>query len=170
MKKYLLIFLAIFICSLNGAAESRVEKTKNQSLKKELKEFKFNYLADEMGLSDEQRKQFKEVFNQMEEEKREIIHKCREIKETMSENKNASEAEYENASKELGKCKAKLADIESRYNARLSKFLTQKQIFLMQTAEENFNKKMRNCVKKKTETKNKKTASLSETCHDETLL
>lgn len=121
----------------------------HESKRKELMEFKLKYLADEMELNDEQRKTFNEVYTQMENERRAIFKKIKEAEKSVSGKKEASEAEYEKASKEMTEARDKMVELDKKYDEKFSTFLSKKQIFKMKEAEEGFKDKMRKCRDKK---------------------
>ena len=112
-------------------------------------EFKLKFLADEMDLNDSQRKQFNEVYSQMETERRAVFKKIKDAEKIIKGNKNASEADYDKATKDISAAKAQMAQIEKTYDEKFSKFLTKKQIFKMKEAEDKFKETVRKCRDKK---------------------
>lgn len=153
MKKSILFALLLLFCL---PAFAQKDKVTSQEKKREILEFKMKYLADQMELKDDLRKQFFEVYTQMENERRAVFRKMKDAEKRISETKNASDADYDKAGKEIAEYKKQMADIEKKYDERFSKFLSSKQIYIMKGAEEKFNQKMRVCRDQKREEKKPK--------------
>lgn len=154
MKKLLLLTFILLVAASGASAKKTGDKhCLSDAKKKELQEFKLKFLAEEMDLREDQIPRFNETYIQYENERRELIKKKRNIEKKISEDNNVSDAEYEKANKEILETKAKMADVEKKYDEKFSQFLTKKQIFLMKSAEEKFMQKMRGCIDKKRKTK-----------------
>lgn len=149
--KLLLILLAAII-----ALPSFAQKPAKEDKRKEMMEFKLKFLADEMELNADQKKKFNELYTQMETERRGIFKKIKEAEKVISNNKNASEKDYEKAYTEIQKGKDEMAKIEKNYDAKFSKFLSKKQIFKLKEAENKFMEKIRECRDKKKASHQKK--------------
>ena len=150
MKKTILLSLMILLTAMGALAQ---QKKGNGDKAKEFLEFKLKFIADEMELKGDARQKFNETYSQMEQERRQLFKKSKEIEKRIKNSKNASEAEYDKANKELTEVKAKMADIEKKYDAKFSKFLTKKQLFKMKEAEEKFMEKVREYHAKKKDAK-----------------
>ena len=85
----------------------------------------------------------------MENERRAVFKQMKQIEKDIKNNKNATEADYDKATKETNQAKRKMADIEASYEKKFATFLTKKQIYKMKEAEEKFIKTMRECKEKK---------------------
>ena len=130
-------------------AFSQKQNGDKEAKRKEMMEFKLDYLAKAMELRDDQKKQFYEVYTQMENERRAIVKSIKSAEKKIAGSKNASEADYDKASKEISAAKAKMAQIEKKYDDKFASFLTKKQIYKMKEAANEFNEKMRGCRDKK---------------------
>lgn len=141
MKK--LIFIVTMLLAGFGLAFSQDEDpAKREKMFREFQEFKMNYLAREMDLSEAQKKKFIEVYEDMTKSRLECFKEAKEKERKLKRDTNASEEEYKEASEALAKANAKWSDEEKAYNEKFSEFLTQKQIFKMREAENNFKSKM----------------------------
>lgn len=149
MKKYLLLTLITLFFALGASAQKNCPGHLSDAKKKELREFKMKFMADELELTPEQRKQFEDLYSQMEKERREVKKKIREIEKSLEADKKPTEADYDKASKEITEAKAQMTAIEQKYDAKFAKFLSKKQIYKLKEAEETFQKKMRNCLEKR---------------------
>lgn len=146
-KKILFLILAVLM--VFPAFAQKQNNGDHEQKRKELMEFKLKFLADEMGLNDEQRKTFNDVYMQMENERRKIFKKLKEAEKSVANKKDASEAEYEKASKEISEARDQMVELDKKYEDKFSTFLTKKQIFKMKEAEEAFKEKMRKCRDKR---------------------
>ena len=146
--KILLILLTILF-ALPSFSQNSKTTADHESRRKEMMEFKLKFLADEMGLNDSQKKQFNELYIQMENERRTAHKKMKAAEKIIKVNKNASEADYDKASKDIAAAKAQMAQIEKNYDDKFSKFLTKKQLFKLREAEDKFKETVRKCRDKK---------------------
>lgn len=142
MRKLLLLIVVALIGSLPIFAQSKAKGKNHHEMRKELREFKIKFLAQEMELTEEQQKQFVPLYDQMSQEKHAIFKETRDLEEKVSSNKNATEADYDALSKKMLEAKQKDAFIEKNYDEKFSKFLSAKQIVKMKTAEDKFRRKM----------------------------
>lgn len=119
-------------------------QTKGKSraeMRREVREFKLKFLAQEMELKEEQQKKFFELYNQMDDEKVSLFKETRALEKKLQDG-NATDAEYESVSKAITEAKEKDAEIDRRYDEKFSTFLSPKQIFKMKAAEDKFRNKM----------------------------
>ncbi len=116
---------------------------KKEDMFKEIQEFKLRYLAQEMGLSEAQKKEFNEIYSQMSMEKGKIFHECHKIEKEIKDNPNISDEAYARASEKLEAAREKEALIDKAYDAKFSTFLSAKQIYKMKQAERAFLEKLR---------------------------
>lgn len=112
-------------------------------------EFKLKFISDEIELKDNQKKEFYELYNQMETERRAIFKRIKAAEKKIKDNKNASEADYEKASEEISAARAEMNQVEAKYELKFSSFLSKKQIFKMKEAERKFMETARKCKDKK---------------------
>lgn len=147
MRKTMLL-MALLVCVAIPVAAQHKCKDK-EAMRREVREFKMKFLAQEMDLKEDQQKQFFEVYTQMSEEKTRTVSEARRLEKKLAASKDASEAEYEAVSKAITEAKEKDAEIEKRYDGKFAQFLTPKQIFRMKAAEEKFRDKIHEMRHKK---------------------
>lgn len=153
MKKNLfLLFLAVLF-AVPSFAQKQEDKDK-EARRKEMLEFKLDYLAKEIDLRDDQKKQFNELYTQMEVERRAIYKKIKKAEKSVAD-KDASEAAYEKASKEIQAARAEMVQIEQQYDEKFASFLSKKQMFKLREAEGKFMQKMQDCKEKRKSKKRK---------------
>ena len=118
-------------------------KKSSEEMLKEIQEFKLKYLAQEMGLSEAQKKDFNEIYTQMSMEKGKILRECHELEKEMKETQNLTDEDYARASEKLDAAREKETLIGKMYDAKFASFLTAKQIYKMKQAEKAFLEKLR---------------------------
>ncbi len=142
MTKHVFIILAlIFGCSLSVAAQKH-DKKKGDNMMKELREFKVKYIAQEIDLKGDQKERFIKLYNEMCDQRVEVMRDAWKMEKELKQNKNATEADYQAVTDAMTEAKAKDASIEKSYDDKFAQFLSQKQIFKMKEAENKFRKKM----------------------------
>lgn len=149
MKRYLFFLFFISLFALPSLAQKNGDKESKEAKRKEMLNMKIDYLASEIELKDDQKKQFAELYAQMETEKRAVLKKMKKAEKTISENKDASESDYEKASNEIASAKNEMLQIEQRYDEKFSSFLSKKQMFKLKEAENSFMQKVKKCRDKK---------------------
>lgn len=140
-RKILLIILAMVLGIGTLCAQEKVKKSREE-MRKEFREFKIKFIAQEIDLQEDQQKQFAELYDQMCDERMKIFEQTRRLERKVKKDSNATEEDYASVSRALTEAKEKDAAIEKKYDAKFSTFLSSKQIFKMKAAEEKFRKKM----------------------------
>lgn len=141
MKKIYLLVLLIS-ASLNCAFAQDENPTKREKMFREVQEFKMKYLAQEMDLSDSQKKQFFELYEAMSKKKQECYQEAVKMDRALKHDKEATEAEYQNVTEAFNKANLESAEIDKEYNEKFAEFLTPKQIYRMKEAESEFKAKL----------------------------
>lgn len=142
MTKHLLLILALIIGCCASSFAQKHDGKKGENMMKELREFKVKFIAQEIDLKDDQKARFVELYNEMCDKRVEAMRDAWKMERELKNNKNATEADYQAVTDAMTKAKAKDATIEKSYDDKFAKFLTQKQIFKMKEAENEFRKKM----------------------------
>ncbi|MCH5222670.1 MAG: hypothetical protein J1E82_01390 [Muribaculaceae bacterium] len=139
--------LAFLILILTGLMPSlfaqKEDDGKHEKMTKEFMEFKMNYLAKEMDLTDAQKQKFFPLYEEYTHQRRDCSKRVRDIeKKLKKEGKNASEAEYQNLLELQAKTKAELAEIDKVYDEKFAEFLSPKQLYKLKEGETAFRKKL----------------------------
>ena len=142
IRKILLLIIVSVAISGTAFAQKKESAKSREEMRKELREFKIKFMAQEMDLNDEQKQQFAEVYGKMSDERIQLFEQTRALERKLKKETSPSEEDYAKVSKAITEAKEKDAEIEKRYDAQFSKFLTSKQIFKMKGAEEKFRQKM----------------------------
>lgn len=140
MKK-LVFLIMLLVVGAGFAFAQKEDEAKVEKRVQEVREYKMKYLAQEMELTEAQKKKFFEVYNEMSQKKWLCYKDAMKLERKVKHDKNASEADYQKLSEAINKANASWADSEKVYNDKFSEFLSQKQIFKMREAENSFRAK-----------------------------
>lgn len=140
MKKTIILPLFLTIACFASMAQQS-DGGKRDDWKKELQEFKYQYLTQEVQLTEDQQKPFFELYSQMEAEKAKAGRECRALKKKAKAD-GATDEDYEAAVNAMIDLKLLEAQIEKRYYEQFKTILSKKQLYLLKVAEREFNKKL----------------------------
>ncbi len=140
MRKIYILLLAL-IFALPAFSQKSQSREKREDMRREMHEFKMKFIAQEIELQESQQKRFFEVCDRMWAERGKLFKATRGIEKRLREG-NPSEQEYTEACRAMTEAKEKDAEIEKKYDAIFSEFLTSKQVYKMKDAEEKFRNKM----------------------------
>ncbi len=140
LKIFSLIALALLMF-LPAAAQSNAKKSR-EDMRREFKEFKIKFIAQEIDVTAEQMKDFTELYSQMEDERGKIFGTAHKMGKSIKAKKNASDTEYQKLNNLINEAKEKDAQISKEFDSKFSKILTSRQIVKMKDAEECFRRKM----------------------------
>lgn len=139
MRKYLALAVLLMAC-IFGATAQRVVRP-DPKMWKEIQDYKINFLAQEMELQKDQEKRFKDLYTEMEGKKRAIFDEIRSIQESLDK-KDATEKEYEAATKKIDDLHAKDMALNKEYEKKFKSFLSARQIYKMKSGEDKFRQRM----------------------------
>lgn len=140
--KRIFLFILLIATGVGFTFAHGDEHGKREKMFREVQEFKMKYLAQEMDLSEVQKKKFFEVYEEMDKDRRECYQEAMEADRKLKKNKDATEADYQKVTEAFNKANTEWAVQEKDYNAKLSEFLSQKQIYKMKEAENSFKAKL----------------------------
>ena len=140
MKKLSLI-ITLLIAGICFAFAHEEDAVRKEKMMKDVQEFKMKYLAQEMELSEAQKKKFFELYEEMNESKKECYKEAVVMNRRLKEDKSASDEDYQQVRNAFNEANVKWAEIEKQYDDKFAEFLSQKQIYEMKEAETNFRSK-----------------------------
>lgn len=140
MNKYLLLLLLLITGYAAGSAQCC--KGPDPKMWKEIQDFKLKFLSQEMELSKEQEQKFFDLYKEMSMKKKALFDEMRSIQNSLDNNKNAGDKDYEEASKKLDALRDADAALNKEYDKKFEKILTKRQMYKMKTAEDKFRHKM----------------------------
>lgn len=140
---WLLVLMAVVLSTSASVSAQKKEGNHGKgNFHKEMREFRIKYVAQEIELRDDQRKEFLEVYTKMLDERRDAFAEVRRLDKAIKEKKTPAEADYKALTDAKNKAASRIVEIDRKYDEMFSKFLSQKQIVKMKDAEEKFRKRM----------------------------
>jgi len=141
MAKRLLLILLTILGLFSVYAQNKGGNNRQQMMK-ELWDFKLKFLAQEMELQDDQQDRFFQLYTEMSKKRRDCMREAWRLEKKLKKSEQATESDYEAAADAMNKAKTEDAAIEKNYDEKFAQFLSQKQIYKMKAAENEFRKKM----------------------------
>lgn len=150
MKKTLFLSLILLICSAipSQAQQKKVNKDRSK-WNQEFRDFKLKFISQEIGLQENQKKRFNDLYAQMEKEKENVRKKTRQLEKTIKNNAKATDAQYEAVAIAITDAQINNAQIEKNYYTKFKSILTPKQMYLMKKAERKFTHRLMKMGKEK---------------------
>lgn len=140
---YLIIAITTLVLSLPlQAQKKKVTSRPNQTeWIKGVREYKYDMLIKEVGMSKEQQEAFLPLYQQMEEEIFKSNKEVRDLSNKISTSKeDVSDLEYGIAAEAMSNVTMVNAKIEAEYFKKFEEILSKKQLFLLKRAESRFAK------------------------------
>ena len=153
IKVVVALMLGVLCVGGISAQTRNTERKSREEMRKEIDEFKRKFIAQEIELRDDQKKEFMDLYVQMDNERKKVFEQAKAAERNLKKNKSATDADYEAVSKLITEAKEKEAEIEKKYDVKFSKFLTCKQVYKIKSAEEKFRIKMQEMWHKKRQEK-----------------
>ena len=142
-KLSLLLLMLVAVIPAISAHDKDKDGAKREKMFREVRDFKMKYLAKEIDLKEDQQQRFFELYDQMSQKRDSCYKEARMVEQKLKkEGKDASEEDYQKATEAMNKANIESAEIEKRYNEKFSEFLSQKQIFKLKEAEQNFRNRL----------------------------
>lgn len=135
--------LVCAFCMADTASAQRKGPGDHRAMRREVRQYKMKYLAQEIDLKAENQKRFFELYEELEDGRQSIIDEARKLDKQVKADKDATEADYARAAEAKSEAKVKVSELEKKYDERFSEFLSGKQIYKLHEAEESFRIKMR---------------------------
>lgn len=135
----LFLFATVGMTSLSAQTNDRQAAHKERAkVMAELRNYKHEFLAKELGLTKEQQKEFFPIYDSMDDAVGKINGDTRELERKLEKDENATDLELETAAKAIFEQKAKEGAIENEYFDQLKAVLTPRQLFNLKNAERKF--------------------------------
>lgn len=148
MKRILFIILALAVVAPFNTIVAQGKKKDRKEWFAKMREHKHDFIEDALDLTDEQEDKFFPIYDAMEDELHKVQRETRKLEKQVAD-KNATDVEYDAASKAIIELKKKEADIELKYFDKFKTVLSSKQIFQLKRAEKKFTRKIMNAHNKK---------------------
>lgn len=147
MKKSLfkIFILLIMFTTVLPSRSAEAPAEKDGHWRKEMREFKLKFLAQEMELRQDQQKQFFLLYSQMSDEKDATMKSTAQtIRRVTRLGSAATDADFNAATEALMKAHEQELAIDKKYDEKFRAFLSPKQMFKMKEAERKFRDKLNN--------------------------
>lgn len=144
MKQILLSFILIFssfVLPLSVDAQRKSDQNRSEWLK-EMRQYKNDFIAKKLALTDEQKEKFIPLYNSMDNDIRKVQKETEQLYHQTRKNEKASELEYEKAAEAVYELKGRENEIEMKYFNDFKKILTPKQLFKLKDAERDFTRQL----------------------------
>lgn len=151
MKRYLILFLSVMICSISSFAD----KKDREKMMDDIQKFKIDFLAQEMGLTEKTKADFAPLYKEYDNELRNTSTAVFKFERELKKKKDATDADYKKLSDLQKKSREDFEAVNKKYEPKFEEILNAKQIYQMHKAEEKFLDKMKEMRKKHGEHKNK---------------
>jgi len=144
MKRKLPLLLTVFFLVPTFALFAQSKKAEEQK-RQGLEDFRAKrvaYFTKEIGLTEEEAKEFWLVFNELEEKKfainRNMRQEIKKVRDALKAGKSVSDAEYDRLINVITDAKEKEVELEKEYIKKMRKILSPEKIFNYQRAEHKF--------------------------------
>ncbi len=145
MKKVAILF-TFLIAALMLPAVMQAQRNfgrDRESWMKEIQQYKNDFIAKKLELTDEQRAKFLPLYNSMDEEIRKVQEESEQLsRQTMGKEDKATDLEYEKAAEAMYELKGRENAIEMKYFEEYKTILTPQQLFKLKDAEKDFTREL----------------------------
>lgn len=145
MKKFILLFISFLLFIPSAFAQGQKDKAK---MREDLQNFKIEFLAKEMELSEKEKSDFSPIYKEYDGERRKAGSEAWKFEHELSKKKDASDADYKKLAELQQSARNKDSEIVKKYDEKFASFLSAKQIYTMHKGEEKFFEKMKEMNKR----------------------
>ncbi len=139
----LVLILSAIIMPLSVEAQKRPNGREREVWMKEMQQYKNDFIAKKLNLTDEQKAKFVPLYNSMDEEIRKAQQEAEQLyRQTKKKGEKASDLEYEKAAEAVYELKGRENAIEMKYFSDFKEILSPKQIFQLKDAERDFTRQL----------------------------
>lgn len=157
-RNLILILLSVVIgCGAAFAQKKPTQRERTQWMN-EIRNYKIEFLAKELSMTDDQRTKFTTLYTAMEKELDKLQRDTREMERKIDKSGDkTTDLEYEKAAEAMVELKGREAKIETEYFKKFKTVLTPKQLYKLKPAERKFTRAlMDHHGKRKKDNKDKK--------------
>lgn len=145
MNKLSAAILTILLCILSlqpAVAQRTLSAGDRNRWLSEIREYKHDFLARELKLTDAQKREFMPLYDQMEDEVERINAETRNLETKFVDNNDASDLELEHATRTIFEQKRAEGQIEMTYFDKFKDILTPKQLLRLKNTERRFTQQL----------------------------
>lgn len=142
IRKLLLIIITLLLLPVAMSAQKPTERER-QTWMKEMQQYKNDYIARKLDLTDEQKAKFMPLYNRMEAEVRKICEQTMRMeRDVRKKGDAATDLECEKAAEAQFELKGKEAQIELKYFKEFKTVLSSRQLLKLKKAEREFSREL----------------------------
>lgn len=145
MKKLalsILLILSAIILPLSAEAQ-RPSGREREVWMNEMQQYKNDFIAKKLALTDDQKAKFMPLYNSMDDEIRKVQDEAEQLyRQTLKKEDKATDLEYEKAAEALYELKGRENGIEMKYFSDYKEILSPKQLFQLKAAERDFTRQL----------------------------
>lgn len=145
MKKIafsLILLMSAVIIPFNALAQRSTGREREVWMK-EMQQYKNDFIAKKLALTDEQKAKFTPLYNTMDEEIRKAQDEADQLyRQTVKKESKATDLEYEKAAEAMYELKGRENTIEMKYFDDFKHILTPRQLFQLKDAEREFTRQL----------------------------
>ncbi len=145
MKKVTVLFvflITLFVLPVVSQAQ-RPSGRDRESWMKEIQQYKNDFIAKKLDMTDEQRDKFMPLYNSMDEEIRKVQEESEQLsRQIIAKDGEATDLEYEKAAEAMYELKGRENNIEMKYFDEYKAILTPVQLFKLKDAEKDFTREL----------------------------
>lgn len=146
MNRFFIICCLVFIQSVinSSYAQSNQQADEADRLRwiREVRNYKHDFLARELELTEQQQKQFYTDYDAMEDRILEVNNSTRDLEQKVLDNPKASEVEQEAAARAIFELKSEEGKIELEYFEKFKETLAPAQLLRLKNAERRFTQQL----------------------------
>lgn len=133
--------LTSHLSSIHARPQSLSEEDRDKWLT-EVRNYRHDFLAKELSLTNEQQRAFFPVYDEMDDELIRVNIETRALERRIEADNNATDTEIESAARAVYEQKAKEGEIEMRYYDKIKEILSPKQLLKLKNAERMFTQQL----------------------------
>lgn len=139
-----ILVAVICTCFSASAVSAQAPLSENERTRwlSEIREYKHEFLAKDLELTREQQREFFPLYDSMEDEVERINAETRALETKVSDDKNASDIEIENASRTIFEQKRAEGQVEMTYFDKFKEILSPRQLLRLKNAERRFTQQL----------------------------
>ena len=138
----IILVLSAIILPISSQAQ-RPSGREREVLMKEMQQFKNDFIAKKLNLTEEQKAKFLPLYNSMDEEIRKAQNEAEQLyRQTLKKGEKATDLEYEKAAEAVYELKGRENTIEMKYFKDYKQILSPNQLFQLKVAERDFTRQL----------------------------
>lgn len=141
-KALLLITLLLTATQGAFAQEPAFDGPERSRILNKMREYRQEFISNELKLDKEQRREFFELYDEMDDKVQQINRETRDLERSVSEKDNATDTEIDAAATAVYLQKQREAEIEQEYLERFRKVLSPRQLLNLRSAERKFTQQL----------------------------